>query len=63
MRLGKKRMETEPVQVQIRTQEIKEAEEEVPEPEQQETESLTLWQRIGRLFQSIGSAVAGIFGK
>ena len=51
------------VQVLIRTQEIKEAEAEVPEPEQQETESLTLWQRIGKLFQSIGSAIAGIFGK
>ena len=51
------------IQVLIRTQEIKESEEEQPEREQQETESLTLWQRIGKLFQHIGSAITGIFGK
>ena len=51
------------VQVLIRTQEIKETEAERPDEEQPETESLTLWQRIGKLFQSIGSAIAGIFGK
>ena len=36
---------------------------EAAEPEQQETESLTLWQRIGKLFQHIGSAITGIFSK
>ena len=51
------------VQVLIRTQEIKETEAERPEGEQPETESLTLWQRIGKLFQHIGSAITGIFGK
>lgn len=51
------------IQVLIRTQEIKEAEEEQPEQEQPETGSLTLWQRIGKLFQHIGSAITGIFGK
>lgn len=51
------------VQVLIRTQEIKESEAERPEGEQPETESLTLWQRIGKLFQHIGSAITGIFGK
>ena len=51
------------VQVLIRTQEIKETEAERPDEEQPETESLTLWQRIGKLFQHIGSAITGIFGK
>ena len=51
------------VQVLIRTQEIKETEAEQPDEEQPETESLTLWQRIGKLFQHIGSAITGIFGK
>ena len=51
------------VQVLIRTQEIKETEAERPEGEQPETESLTLWQRIGKLFQHIGSAITDIFGK
>ena len=51
------------VQVLIRTQEIKESEAERPEGEQPETESLTLWQRIGKLFQHIGDAISGIFGK
>ena len=51
------------VQVLIRTQEIKETEAEQSEEEQPETESLTLWQRIGKLFQHIGSAITGIFGK
>ena len=51
------------VQVLIRTQEIKETEAEQLDEEQPETESLTLWQRIGKLFQHIGSAITGIFGK
>ena len=51
------------VQVLIRTQEIKETEAEQPDEDQPETESLTLWQRIGKLFQHIGSAITGIFGK
>ncbi len=51
------------VQVLIRTQEIKETEAERPDEEQPETESLTLWQRIGKLFQHIGSTITGIFGK
>ena len=51
------------VQVLIRTQEIKETEAEQPDEEQPETESLTLWQRIGKLFQHIGSAITDIFGK
>lgn len=51
------------VQVLIRTQEIKETEAEQPEREQPETESLTLWQRIRKLFQHIGSAITGIFSK
>ena len=51
------------VQVLIRTQEIKETEAERPDEEQPETESLTLWQRIGKLFQHIGSAITGIFSK
>ena len=51
------------VQVLIRTQEIKESEAEQLDEEQPETESLTLWQRIGKLFQHIGSAITGIFGK
>ena len=51
------------VQVLIRTQEIKETEAEQLDEEQPETESLALWQRIGKLFQHIGSAITGIFGK
>ena len=30
---------------------------------QPEAPKLTLWQRIGKLFQHIGSAITGIFGK